>query len=339
MTIARPLRLAPIAVPKIWGGAALRGLVGADGAAAWPEGEVPIGEAWLVCDREDRASVVIRGPFSGRTLRGLMLSERDALLGEAAPSADGSFPLLVKLLEARQDLSVQVHPDAKAAEQLGSTPKDECWYVLSAEPDAGILLGFAQDTDGVEFARDASSSAVVDRLTRYPVDVGTAVDVPAGTVHSIGAGIALLEVQNNSDTTYRIYDWDRPGLNGQMREMHLEQALRSIDYESAPREPGPLAFEEVASNRRATIHESELFKAEVVEVNEVADLAQPGRPTVLYVIAGSGRLEAGIETEEGVDDGEFDLIQGTTWLLPADLDQVRILDASGDLRLLRAIPG
>ncbi|MEL6905378.1 MAG: type I phosphomannose isomerase catalytic subunit [Planctomycetota bacterium] len=332
MTIARPLRLIPIAVPKVWGGSSLRGLVAEGDAADWPPEDTPIGEAWLVCDRDERASVVADGPFAGRTLRGLMLSEEEALLGSARLSADGSFPLLLKLLEARQNLSVQVHPDAKAAEALGSTPKDECWYVLDAEPGAEVLLGFTRDGGGAEFARECSTSAVVDRLERFTVSAGTAVDVPAGTVHSIGAGIALAEVQNNSNTTYRIFDWDRPGLDGNMREMHLDEALRSIDYGARPRTPGPLEFEDLSSNRRATIHSSDLFRAEVLEVHEAVEMSGGGRPVALFVLGGSGRLDVG-------DGEDYLLAKGTTWLLPADTPPARILDASGDLRLLRATPG
>jgi len=329
MSIACPLRLAPIPVPKVWGGDRLRGLVG-DGVADadWPE--EPVGEVWLVSDREGHASRVLGGPFDGRTLRGLMLSEREALLGDAKPSPDDSFPILFKLLEARQNLSVQVHPDESAATSLGSTAKSECWFVLDADPDAEVLLGIADGVDRAEFARDASTPRVVDLLRRFQVRAGEAIDVPAGTVHSICAGIAVAEVQNNSDTTYRLYDWDRKGLDGAPRAMHLDEALRSIDYDARTAPPGRLEFEDHASNRRATIHESSLFQADVLEIHEATEVGRPRLPVALYVIEGSGRLVAG-EAEP------VELRRGTTWLIPADAPGARILDASGDLRLLRAI--
>lgn len=330
MSIACPLRLAPIPVPKVWGGDRLRGLVG-DGVSDgdWPD--QPIGEVWLVSDREGRASRVLGGPFDGRSLRGLMLSEREALLGDAQPSPDGSFPLLLKLLEARQNLSVQVHPDESAAKSLGSSAKNECWYVLDAEPEAEVLLGIAEGVDRSEFARDASTARVIDLLRRFPVRAGEAVDVPAGTVHGICAGIAVAEVQNNSDTTYRLFDWDRKGLDGAPREMHLSEALRSIDYDARCPAPGPLEFEEHASNRRATLHGGAHFHADVLEVHESTEIGRPRVPVALYVVEGSGHLVAG-------DAEPVELRRGTTWLIPADAPGARILDASGDLRLLRAVP-
>lgn len=336
MAIARPLPLEPIPVPKVWGGDRLRSFVSVAGsrADAWPDGQ-PIGEVWLVCDRDDRTSRVASGPFEGRTLSGLMLSERDALLGRIEPSDDGSFPLLVKLLEARENLSVQVHPDPAAAEALGSTPKSECWYVLEAEPGAEVLLGLAQGTDAATFARGAATPDVVDLLQRFPVRAGDGIDVPSGTVHSIGAGIAIAEVQNNSDTTYRLYDWDRTGLSGAPRETHVEEALRSIDYAAVIEGPRFLdggedeAHDGAPVNRHATLRDGELFLAEILDLHAPEELASPGEPTVLVGLSGKGRLETG-------DGEEYALSQGSAWLLPADLDSAKVADACGNLRVLRA---
>lgn len=337
MPIAAPLRLAPIAVPKVWGGHRLRSFVSAEETGAdWPDDE-PVGEVWLVCDRVDRASTIVGGPFDGRSLRGLMLSEADALLGEAAPAPDGSFPLLLKFLDAQQNLSVQVHPDEAAAESLGSTPKSECWYVIDADEGAEVYLGLADGVDGTAFAKGADSPDVVDLLQRYPVRAGFGVDVPAGTVHSIGAGIAIAEVQNNSDTTYRIYDWDRMGTDGSPRETHLKEALRSIDYASPVRRPGPLEMERGdarasgAVNRSGVLRDGVLFRAEVVDLHEPEDLVSPERPTVVVVLQGAGTLET-------TGGGEDALTRGSAWVLPADLASARVSAPSGDLRLLIARP-
>lgn len=332
MAIQCPLLLTPIPVTKVWGGTKLREFVRADeeGGPSWPD--EPVGEVWLACDRDERVSMVASGPFAGRSLRGLMLSEREALLGEAEASADGSFPLLVKLLDAQQNLSVQVHPDPAAAKALGSTPKSECWYVLAAEKGAEVLLGLAPGVDATTFARGATSPDVVDLLQRFRVREGDVIDVPGGTIHSIGAGIAIAEVQNNSDTTYRIYDWDRSGLSGEPRDTHLAEALRSIDYEAVPEAPRPLVEPkegEPSVNRHAVLRDGELFLAEILDLHEPEELGSPGQPTVLLVLSGKGRLETG--------DGEtYQLEKGSTWLLPADLESASVVEACGNLRVLRA---
>lgn len=335
MAIARPLPLAPIPVPKVWGGDRLRAFVGAeDGTGVpWPDGQ-PVGEVWLVCDRDERTSAVASGPFAGRTLRGLMLSEREALLGSMRASEDGAFPILVKLLEAQQNLSVQVHPDVAAAEALGSRPKSECWYVLDASEGAEVLLGLAPGVDATAFARGASSPEVVDLLQRFPVRTGDGIDVPAGTVHSIGAGIAIAEVQNNSDTTYRIYDWDRSGLDGRPRDIHVQEALRSIDYGRVAVPPRSLDADDdehdgAPVNRHVTLGDGDLFLAEILDLHAPEELTSPGEPTVLVVLSGKGRLETG--------DGEaYALGKGSAWLLPADLESARVVEACGNLRVLRA---
>lgn len=332
MAIQCPLLLTPIPTTKVWGGTKLREFIRADEGAGlpWPDG--PVGEVWLACDGDDRVSVVASGPFAGRSLRGLMLSEQDALLGEAEPSADGYFPLLVKLLDAERNLSVQVHPDSAAAKALGSTPKSACWYVLAAKDGAEVLLGLAPGVDATTFARGAASPDVVDLLQRFSVHEGDGIDVPGGAVHSIGAGITIAEVGDNSDTTYRIYDWDRSGLSGEPRDTHLAEALRSIDYEAVPEAPSPLVepkADEPSVNRHAVLRDGELFFAEILDLHEPEELGSPGQPTVLLVLSGKGRLETG--------DGEtYQLEKGSTWLLPADLPSASVVEACGNLRVLRA---
>ncbi|MDG1051618.1 MAG: class I mannose-6-phosphate isomerase [Planctomycetota bacterium] len=340
MVIARPLRLQPHAVPKVWGGAALRGVLAPDdvAGASWPDAD-PVGEVLLVSDQDRHASVVSGGPFAGRSLRGLMLSECDALMGEVQLDGDERFPLVLKLVEARTNLSIQVHPDEAAALKLGVQPKSECWYLLDADPGAEVFLGLAPGVDATAFASGASTPDVVDLLGRFSVRPGDGVDVSPGVVHGMGAGLVLAEVQLNSTTTYRLYDWDRVGLDGQPRETHLDEALRSIDFEAAPAPPGPLGFlgsgdgGGASVNQTAPLRRGKRFEVDILDVHDPEEMASPGRPTAILVLSGSGRLEI-----DGVDDEAFPLTRGCTWVLPADLSAARIVDADGELRVLRARP-
>ncbi len=351
MTIQCPLRLLPVLVTKVWGGEALRPYVvpqPGDPQVDWPSGE-PVGEVWIVSDRGDQSSVVASGPFAGRTLQGLMLSEREALVGDSILGDDDSFPLLLKLLDAQANLSVQVHPDDRAAATFGGSSKDECWYILDAAPRAEIFLGLADGVDATSFAAGAATPDVVDLLQRHPVAAGDGVHVPSGTVHSIGAGIAIVEVQTNSDTTYRVYDWGRVGIDGEPRETHLEESFRSIDYDCVAQAPGPLPFrvcesaraeraakngdstDDSSVNRIATLADCKQFVAEVLEVHEPVEMTVEALPTVLVVLAGCGRIDTG--------DGEiYPLVKGSAWVLPADLSSAKIVDADGELKLVRARP-
>ena len=338
MALARPLRIEPRAVAKVWGGDALRGFLGAEDeeAGEWPADD-PVGEVLLLSDQERHASAVAAGPFAGRSLRGLMLSEREALVGDVELGEDDQFPLVLKLVEARKDLSIQVHPDEDAARKLGVLPKSKCWYVLDADEGSEVFLGLAPAVDATAFASGAASPDVVDLLGRYPVRAGDGVDVSPGVVHGIGAGLVLAEVQLNSTETFRLYDWDRAGLDGQRRETHLDEALRSIDFQAAPAPPGPLAFDasgdEGSVNRAAPLRRGRRFEVDVMDVHEPEEVASPGRPTAILVLSGAGRLEV-----DGVDDEAFLLQRGGTWVLPADLPSARIVDADGELRVLRARP-
>lgn len=321
MSLLDPLLFLPKALPKVWGGRRLQDfLPGGLGQVG------PIGEVWTVADRGEMSSEVGDGPLAGRNLTGLMLSEREDLLGSAHPSADGRFPLLVKYLDAAEPLSVQVHPDARRADMLGGEPKDECWYVLAAEPEAHVFLGLLPGVDAATFAAEASSHHVVDLLQRHAVRAGEFLSVPAGTVHAIGAGVTLVEVQENADTTWRLFDWDRPGLDGKLRPLHLDYALRAIDYDRVPQ--GPLEAEYKGTiNARATLLEGPAFSVEAMRINEAVALDTGGRPWVYVVLSGKGSLVT--------ERGEWRIGRGESWLMPAALGQHRFCSADGELEVLR----
>ncbi len=295
-----PLIFSPILKERVWGGDRLGKIAGRDIA----EG-ASIGESWDVSDRPDDMSVVACGPNAGRTLGELLKNDREAMLGRAAKGyPDGRFPLLIKLLDASATLSVQVHPDDAWAEKQGlpDPGKTEAWYVLHAEPGSAMFMGLRPDVTKDDLARMVEEERVEEALHRVPVRADDVLFCPAGTVHAIGAGLVLIEVQQNSDTTFRLYDWGRrPG--GKPRPLHVEEALEVTAFGRALEgtiEPqvlsGPpierealIACDKFAIERWAT---SEPFRIDRKEVM-----------AMMIVLDGSGTcIGGGLEIEVGRGD-------------------------------------
>lgn len=230
------LKFRPRYFSALWGGRRI-------GSAFRRDGVPPVcSESWEISGHRRAPSVVVGGAFDGRTLDELAVELGRDLVGAKAPSAD-RFPLLLKLIDARESLSLQVHPNERTAPLTGGKPKTELWYVLDAEPGAVLYAGFRRPTSE-RALRDAVAHGpqFVAALQKLSVSVGDALFIPGGMVHAIGGGSLIFEVQQSSDTTYRFYDWDRRDANGRGRDLHLEQAFRSIDYALPPaavRRDGP----------------------------------------------------------------------------------------------------
>lgn len=223
-----PLTFEPLIKTKVWGGRALQTALG----KALPS-EDPVGESWEMVDLPGDQSVVAAGPARGATLEDLVHSWGADLMGQAALDG-GRFPLLVKYIDAAQTLSVQVHPDEELGRRLGGRSKSEAWYILEVTPGAAVYHGLVPGVGAAELERALAEGTVERLLERVEVQPGDLVPVPPGTVHAIGAGVLLAEVQQPSDTTYRVYDWGRVGLDGEPRQLHVDQALASVDFERAP---------------------------------------------------------------------------------------------------------
>lgn len=219
-----PLRFKPIYKERVWGGHNLANVYG----RAVPPGP-PIGESWEITDRPEGISVVSEGPLAGRTLAELMALDARGLLGQAVPRR-GRFPLLVKILDARQVLSLQVHPPAAVADRLGGETKTEMWYFTGATDSGEIFAGLRRDVTRADFERSITEGSVADCFHRIHVRTGDAMFLPSGRVHALGAGLLLFEIQENSDTTYRVFDWNRQGLDGKPRPLHVAESLASIDF-------------------------------------------------------------------------------------------------------------
>lgn len=288
------LPMRPVLVEKVWGGSELH----RRGKAAPREGldVEKIGEAWEVADLPNGQSTVESGPFSGRTLRSLVEEFGRALVGDAASDAN-AFPLLVKLIDASDDLSVQVHPNAaQAATKEGAAPKDECWLVLGAQKGARLAHGFAHDGVTRNAFEQAVAQKTPEELLRFvEVKPGDTLRVSPGTVHAIGRGVFLLEIQEPSDTTYRVWDYERKGLDGSLRDLHLDDALDVLCFgdqapaliEGTPQEGLPPG----ANN--ALLVDAPGYRLETLDLEAGRKLALTSReetPLVLTVLEGEGRL-------------------------------------------------
>ena len=327
-TLHMPLRMERISLEKVWGGRALERVLGVE-----LDREGPVGETWELVDRGEENSVVRGGPFDGQPLRDLVATEREALLGETRTNEDGRFPVLIKFISASQPLSVQVHPDDRSAKRLhaGECGKTESWYILDAEPGSLVYLGLQADVDMAAFGAVAAGPGVVDMLQPWPARAGQFVHIPAGTLHAIGEGITLLEVQQNSDVTFRLYDWGRRGLDGKPRETHVDKALLAINYEQPI--PGPIEPEYESSggdNRMAELVDCEHYTMTLHEVGSHVELETEGRARALVVVGGSARLWIGDEHEP------MALETGDTWLIPAALGPFRV-ESEGELVRLIAV--
>ena len=219
-----PFTFAPHFKERVWGGRNLQRLYG----KALPPGQV-IGESWEITDRPEGVSVIANGPLAGKTLRWLMENHAGSLLGGNRADMK-TFPLLVKILDAQDKLSLQVHPPAAKAKELNGDPKTEMWFIADATPTADLFVGLKRGVTRADFERKVADGSVAECFHHIPVKAGDTMFLPSGRVHAIGAGNVIFEIQQNSDTTYRVFDWNRLGLDGQPREMHVAQSLASIDF-------------------------------------------------------------------------------------------------------------
>lgn len=215
---------------RIWGGHRLASLFGKKTPPT-----ATIGESWEIVDRPEAQSVVRNGQFRDRTLHELWTRDRKAIFGDVSdgPSRTGvsRFPLLIKLLDAHDQLSLQVHPPEKIAAKLGGEPKTEFWYVASAIPGAKLHVGLRRAVARAEFEQAVNAGTVANLIHSIDVKTGDSIFLPAGRFHGIGGGNVLIEIQQNSDTTYRVFDWNRTDDAGKPRQLHIDQALQSIDFD------------------------------------------------------------------------------------------------------------
>jgi mannose-6-phosphate isomerase len=325
-----PLTFRPLLMDKVWGG---------DRLARFNKGVAPgarVGESWEVADMASTSasgagggaarSVIASGALAGRTLGDAIALWGHQLLGAAHPASAGGvgeFPLLIKYLDAREDLSVQVHPSpAYAAHHPGANLKTECWYILDSEPGSKIYKGVRAGVTRETFERalrEGDGSGVVELMEAVPAVAGECHNLPSGTVHALGAGVLVAEVQTPSDTTFRVYDWGRRG-----RELHVAQALACIDFGPAPHATRfetvrAQAWQRLVSTKFFTLDEAR--PAPGTSLGLSCDDGAPGC-VVLMVVSGRARLECvGVSTHGTPSSGAgfepVELASGSTLVLPA----------------------
>ena len=273
-----------------------------------------IGESWEIVDRSEAQSVVAAGPLCGRTLHELWTQDREQIFGDVPNTP--RFPLLIKILDAHEKLSLQVHPPEKIASRLRGEPKSEFWYVAAADPGAELFLGFREPITRDSFEERLRDGSVVNNIHRIRVQSGDAVFLPAGRVHAIGAGSMLIEIQQNSDTTYRAFDWHRTDpATGTKRDLHVEQAIQCIDF-------GDVQPQLIQSESDLLISDR-LFEVRKWKLDEAREASQPGQFAVVCCLTGN------------LSCGDAVLAPGEFFLVPAHLEDRQLKPLAHDTSLLR----
>jgi mannose-6-phosphate isomerase len=314
-----PIVFKPIFQERIWGGRKLEELFGKN----IPAGK-RIGESWEIVDRPEAQSMVRDGPLAGRSLHDLWVNFREEIFGKVSSSPsplparrasrpEGTgvprFPLLIKLLDAREKLSLQVHPAEEVAESLGGEAKTEFWYVAAAESGAEIYVGLRERMTQEQFDQALRSGTVAECVHTISVKAGDAMFLPSGRFHAIGAGNVLVEVQQNSDTTYRVFDWNRVDEAGQPRSLHVAEALQCIDFNDVAPKPIQSDGEMLVSDK--------LFEVQKWTVDSPREIAPLGQFAIVFCLSGTLRC------------GGADFSSGQFFLLPAAMLD-RTIHANGE---------
>jgi len=323
LKLTQPLVFEPIFMERVWGGRRLESLYGKRLPSA-----ALIGESWEIVDRPQAQSVVHEGPLRGKTLHELWCNHREEIFGKTpnCPSSPrpvfdrtgiSRFPILCKLLDAQENLSLQVHPPRAIAKKLGGESKSELWYVASAAPKARLYAGVKKGTTRDSFLKSVGQGKVERHLHALEIKTGDAMFLPSGRMHALGAGSVLVEIQENSDTTYRIYDWDRTKKGRAARQMHIAEAMQCIDFNDA--EPGLLR----PKGEPLVRHES--FEIDKWDLQKDREIAETGRFAIAVCL--TGKIECGARQFKAAD----------FFLVPAQQPDRLVRPLEAETSLLRVI--
>lgn len=309
-----PLVFDPIFKERIWGGRELERLYG----KTIPS-NTPIGESWEISDRPDDASIIANGPLAGKSLRWLMENHAADVLGEARPAASGRFPLLCKILDARKKLSLQVHPPASKAAALKGEPKTEMWFIADAAEGASLYVGLKNGVTREDFEKKITDGSVADCFHHIPVKPGDTMFLPSGRVHAIGDGLVIFEIQQNSDTTYRVFDWNRVGLDGKPRELHIAESLASMDFNDFEPKLVPAFYRQAPNFKFRQLVEDPLFNVQEMVFENAGSMRPAGQfLRIIAVVKGAATI---LDGSSGIS---LELRAGQFGLIPACLKEVEI---------------
>ena len=293
---------------RIWGGRRLESKFGKNLPL-----KAQIGESWEIVDRPEAQSVVLRGPFKGKTLHELWTEHREPIFGNV-PDAP-RFPLLIKLLDAHEKLSLQVHPPEMVASIVRGEPKTEFWYVAAADTGAELFLGFREPITRDRFEKALRNGTAADHVHKIRVKPSDTAFLPAGRIHAVGAGNLLIEIQQNSDTTYRVFDWNRVDDKGKPRQLHIEYALQCIDFKDvAPKLVEP---------QGELLVRHKLFEVQKWNLAAPREISLQGKFAIVCCLSGSFRC------------GDADLSPGEFCLVPASLSGRKLQPQRKETSLLR----
>jgi mannose-6-phosphate isomerase len=277
-----PITFTPLYMERVWGGRELQRIYGRQ----LPDAKSPFGESWEVVDRENEQSVVDQGTFAGSSLHDLWMQHREEIFGEGFQDHP-RFPILIKVLDARDDLSIQVHPPVELAAGLGGEPKTEMWFIADCDPGAKLYVGLKHGVTRGDFEQAIAAGTVADCVHAITPQPGDSIFIASGRLHAIGAGFLIHEIQQNSDTTYRVFDWNRLGLDGKPRQLHVAESLASIDFNDF--EP------KMDTPDGETLAACEYFQTDRKTVATGDTLTRPrdDRFSILSVVAGSLESDGG----------------------------------------------
>ena len=317
-----PLKFQNILKPTIWGGSKVTVF------KSLPASVEPIGESWELSGVAGRESVVAEGPWAGRNITELVAEYKGALVGSKVYERTGDeFPILVKFIDACDDLSIQVHPDDKLAFERhnGSKGKAEMWYVVQADEGAHLMSGMAKSITPQEYIRHVEDNTITDVLCSYEVKEGDVFFLPAGRIHSIGKGCFIAEIQQTSDIAYRIYDFGRIGFDGKPRQLHVQESMDAVDFSVQDDYCTPHA---TMLNQPVSLVECDYFKTQLLELTDSYVVPVSRNDSFLIVIC--------LEGEGSLKDSNGNMVtirQGETVLLPASIESAELIP-SDRLKLL-----
>lgn len=286
-----PITFQPLYKTRVWGGRMLESRYN----RSLPD-EQPYGESWELVDREEDQSVVTSNNYAGKSLQDLWTNHREEVFGSNLPDSE-RFPILIKILDCQDDLSIQVHPPAELAPSLNGEPKTEMWYLAGAEERASLYIGLKNGVTREQFEQSIKEGTVNDFVHRIVPKESESIFIPSGRLHAIGGGNLIFEIQQNSDTTYRVFDWNRLGLDGEPRELHIDESLASIDFDDF--EP---AMDTPNGNTLATC---EYFQTDEIKVAVGETVANPTADAFSVIAVVSGQLSS---SEGSHQPGDFFLL-------------------------------